>query len=1025
MSREDRLFRRFRRRGDSEALAAVFDATAPDLLRLAHLLVGADAAEDLVQATFVDAIEHCQRYDESRRVRPWLCGLLAMHARRLRRSRAAEAKALRAAAPGRDDEGPPADRPAEAGEISMRFDSALEELGEPYRSVARLHLREGLNAREIAERIGRPAGTVRTQIVRALERLRRELPSLAPGVAWVAGGPDFTGLEVLRQRVLAHAGGKATVLGPSAAAGAGLTTVGVLMLKKVLWGAVAVALLAVGVVLFLDSPGPAAGPDVDRDQGVAAQSVAMREAGAESNDVEASDGHETDVERRAVAEPEPSAEGAVLLVREDSGEPVSDRRVSLRVDDRLVAAGVTDTAGRWMLEELPENGTLQLAAHQARVGELVEEQGARVWTVGGGLAVRGRVVDVEDRPVSGVEVFLHELHGARRARDFLDPVARTADDGSFGFVVAEGDECVLCVRAPGYETVASLPVDVPAKDLVLRLRHRGCRLQGIALDPDGQPVPHARLTLAMYCNEPRRIGDRGGRNFDATFDADGEGRFDVDWLPAGSGVVFHGDTVSRPSPTVSPPTWLGRAEFDLREAQDATVVVPGAAVGRLDVRYLDAGGAPIEGAFVRARDAHEGATFAGWPLSLSEQSDADGRATLPGLPATRLKVNASLGALTVVEEIDLQPGETRALILRAEDTVNELVVQIVDPAGQPLTGWEWRVRARLGNHIATKQADSEGIARLRGLTGSDPISVEVFNRAGVVGTFDDLVPRAEPHRLVVQTGVGRDGGIVGKLEFPGGAGAVGAGEGKLIVVLESGGAQMEVTPREGRFRLDDVPPGRYRTMFQSKRWRLDAKPVTVPAGETVDVGTWELLPAALFRISCPSLTGPEAATARVLLGSPEGSAPMAGMAERDPQQANVWTVERGLPPSRYRVVVVVPGYVPALRDLDATGGPNLVEILQFERGVPVRLRITGATQRGPFGVIANGNFRVTDSAGATVLHERFFGHFEDMAARLIICEFALAPGEYTVAVNERGQSAETGFTVRQGATEEIVEIAVE
>ena len=52
------LFLRFVASGDSQALAAVFDDTAPVLLRIALRLAGnLPDAEDLVQETFVAALE--------------------------------------------------------------------------------------------------------------------------------------------------------------------------------------------------------------------------------------------------------------------------------------------------------------------------------------------------------------------------------------------------------------------------------------------------------------------------------------------------------------------------------------------------------------------------------------------------------------------------------------------------------------------------------------------------------------------------------------------------------------------------------------------------------------------------------------------------------------------------------------------------------------------------------------------------------------------------------------------------------
>ena len=84
----DRSFQRFVRRGDVEALGRVFDAAAPELLGIAFRLTGAAPdAEDVVQATFLTAIERAETFEESRRAMPWMLGILLNHARSLRRAR--------------------------------------------------------------------------------------------------------------------------------------------------------------------------------------------------------------------------------------------------------------------------------------------------------------------------------------------------------------------------------------------------------------------------------------------------------------------------------------------------------------------------------------------------------------------------------------------------------------------------------------------------------------------------------------------------------------------------------------------------------------------------------------------------------------------------------------------------------------------------------------------------------------------------------------------------------------------------
>src|SRR4029079_1661989 len=81
MSRVEDLFERFRSQGDTQALGQVFDELGTRLQRIArHLAPDRAAAEDLVQATFLTAIEKRDAFDASRALEPWLTGILIQHA---------------------------------------------------------------------------------------------------------------------------------------------------------------------------------------------------------------------------------------------------------------------------------------------------------------------------------------------------------------------------------------------------------------------------------------------------------------------------------------------------------------------------------------------------------------------------------------------------------------------------------------------------------------------------------------------------------------------------------------------------------------------------------------------------------------------------------------------------------------------------------------------------------------------------------------------------------------------------------
>jgi RNA polymerase sigma factor (sigma-70 family) len=238
----DRLFERFRNRGDVDALAKVFDATAGELFRVAvHLTRDLHAAEDLVQETFLAAIEARTSYDEARRLLPWLLGILANKVAQERRRRARQIEALRfepTLVPGPLEV-------AASKELSAELTRAIEALPSLYREPLIAHLRHGKTAQEIAVELHRAPGTVRVQLHRGLEMLRKLLPAgLATGSALAAGSSP--GLSATRAAVVRSAQEAAALtIGNATAATAGGLIGGVTVSARV-WILIAGALLTIG-----------------------------------------------------------------------------------------------------------------------------------------------------------------------------------------------------------------------------------------------------------------------------------------------------------------------------------------------------------------------------------------------------------------------------------------------------------------------------------------------------------------------------------------------------------------------------------------------------------------------------------------------------------------------------------------------------------------------------------------------------------------------------------------------------------
>ncbi len=227
----DRLFRRFRDKNDGTALAAVFDSTARELLDVAGHLIGEPAAaEDLVQETFLAAIRGARRYDSSRPVKAWLYGILWREAQRARRDAARVVEPDRL--PERRNPGP--HEQLLAREVPEAVERALEDLPRRYREVLAPLVREGRAPEEIARELQRAPGTVRSQIHRGLERLRRALPrGLAgtPGFLFLPAGSSVRGLEVLRGELLRSAGFSPAVAAAAPALSLQIS-LGVLLMSK-------------------------------------------------------------------------------------------------------------------------------------------------------------------------------------------------------------------------------------------------------------------------------------------------------------------------------------------------------------------------------------------------------------------------------------------------------------------------------------------------------------------------------------------------------------------------------------------------------------------------------------------------------------------------------------------------------------------------------------------------------------------------------------------------------------------------
>ncbi|QDV06867.1 ECF RNA polymerase sigma factor SigE [Planctomycetes bacterium Poly30] len=521
---DSRAFEAFRRTGDPVALAAVFDAVAPDLLRVARRLASdGAAAEDLVQDTFLAAMESRESWDDERPVGAWMLGILANRARRGFRDRGRTRSltedpefALRSSEPRHT----PLEALA-AGEVDGLIRSALGALPAVERQAVAARLFEGVAPRELAEQLGIRAGAARVRLHRGMARLRAALPAgFALGASWTQ----------LRGRVLEAASGvspSGKTGAATVAASAGVASIGAPRLVAA--GLILLGTISLGVWALVRTPEPTAPQVTDVLIAAAEEASVPVAAAAPRPDARRSAAPVTEVapdpqevlapDSVAAEEPAPLTGGFLAgRVLDPEGGPLAGAEVlgwnGSRASGDPAALATSGADGSYRVGPLGP-GFVVLAEHPDRVqsfgflGTLAEgqEAGGLDITMEAAGRLEGTVVDGDDQPQAGVRVYSQPSYGSGGARYLtqhegilkLYGYRAEAVSGPGGFFSIRGrggaawkSSRIHIEHAPFLRFYDDLQLN--ENPHVLRL-DRGLGLHGTVLDAAGQPAVGARVAL--------------------------------------------------------------------------------------------------------------------------------------------------------------------------------------------------------------------------------------------------------------------------------------------------------------------------------------------------------------------------------------------------------------------------------------------------------------------------------------------------------------------------------------------------
>lgn len=172
-------------RGDQSAFAALYNEYEADLYRFAlYLADGPDAAEELFQETWFRVVKHLGKNPVTN-FKQWLFTIATnlyrdeLRKRKVRRLVAgSETSEDRYGGTGADEPPPaaPHSRPvAEGFALREALNKAMKKLTYRQRTTFVLVYVEGFKIREAGDILGKPEGTVKSTLYRALEVLRGEL----------------------------------------------------------------------------------------------------------------------------------------------------------------------------------------------------------------------------------------------------------------------------------------------------------------------------------------------------------------------------------------------------------------------------------------------------------------------------------------------------------------------------------------------------------------------------------------------------------------------------------------------------------------------------------------------------------------------------------------------------------------------------------------------------------------------------------------------------------------------------------
>jgi RNA polymerase sigma factor (sigma-70 family) len=562
------------------AFAALVGRHGPMVLGICRQLLGdAQHAEDTFQAVFLVLAQKARSIRDPDLLGNWLYGVAIRSARCARhqiarRRRREEGDTMRGPGPGScapaEPTAPPADRPAIDRKQAEALHGEVDRLPRAFRLPVVLCYFEGLTLDEAARRLRCPAGTLRSRLARAREKLRISLarrgvilPAAAMGAVLAprsasASIPPLL-CDTTTRAAIAFAARHAAAGGALAAPAAALAqeVLRTMLLHQLKITAMSLLLLAAVATGWL------------------ARSLAMKEEPVKEPSAPQARiaPRDADQPKTTTAKPDPAARMTVAgHVLDTDGKPLKGAVVDLITRPRSPWVAASDDIDRFALlgqAQADADGRFQVDSPRtgsSRVFEVFAVAAAPGYGLGWvelnpdaekSVAdirlqpvqlVRVRLVDVTGAPARGVEVAVRGVGGLNDKGQYHGiPIGPNPPEGLrvWPQPVKADDQGRVAFSGIGRGTAVSLsvndlryarqglnidPTKAPATGETTLALQPARLIEGRVLATDtGQPIPNAVVSAsALVMNEHAR------GYFTAKFRADDQGRFTMNPTPTDS-----------------------------------------------------------------------------------------------------------------------------------------------------------------------------------------------------------------------------------------------------------------------------------------------------------------------------------------------------------------------------------------------------------------------------------------------------------------------------------------------------------